>query len=145
MTAYSPKQLGHPVDMFTPEARSEVMSRIRSADTAPELAVRRYLHGRGLRFRLHCPDLPGKPDLVFPRYKVVVYVHGCFWHGHDCKDGRRPKTNVGYWNAKLDRNARRDAELDGQLISLGWKRLIIWGCESRHPDALKRLALAIAS
>src|SRR4051794_16548808 len=112
-------------DMFTKDRRSEIMRRITGKDTQPELRVRRTLHGMGCRFRLDREDLPGKPDIVLPKWRIVIFVHGCFWHGHDCKKGsrrRRPKSNTGYWNQKLDRNMRRDAEHSAQLAGLGWKR-----------------------
>ncbi len=133
------------MDVFTPERRSEIMARIRSEDTQPELAVRRYLHARGLRFRLHSAALPGKPDIVLPRYRAAVYVNGCFWHGHSCRDGRRPKSNTAYWDKKLDRNVLRDATSEYQLAARGWKRIVAWGCESKNPEALERLVAEITS
>jgi DNA mismatch endonuclease (patch repair protein) len=98
----------------------------------PEMAVRRLVHHLGYRYRLHRKDLPGKPDLVFGPSKKVIFVHGCFWHGHElegCLDGRRPKSNKGYWNPKLARNKERDAERVAALKSSGWKVLTIWECE----------------
>src|SRR5690349_12205489 len=108
------------------------MRAIRGRDTTPELIVRRTAHRMGYRFRLHRSDLPGKPDLAFPRRRSVVFVHGCFWHGHDCRKGRStPKTNEAFWTAKLARNVARDAEQRAQLQSLGWRTLILWECEVR--------------
>ena len=133
------------MDVFTPRRRSEIMGRIRSKNTLPELRVRRHLHASGLRFRLHSRALPGKPDIVLPRYRVAVCVNGCFWHGHSCKDGRRPKTNRPYWNKKLDRNIERDRGMDERLASLGWRRLVVWSCESDDERRLDALVAEIRS
>jgi DNA mismatch endonuclease (patch repair protein) len=133
-------------DMFTKARRSEIMARITDKDTEPELRVRRALHKMGRRFRLHRKDLPGKPDIVLPKLRIVIFVHGCFWHGHDCKKGssrRRPKSNTGYWNKKLDRNMRRDAEHAAKLRELGWKRVVIWACETGDPEQLEVLLQAV--
>jgi DNA mismatch endonuclease (patch repair protein) len=128
------------VDVFTRERRSEIMRRIASKHTQPEKIVRRVLHRMGYRFRLHGGDLPGNPDVVLPRWRIVVFVHGCFWHGHRCKKGssrRRPKSNTDYWNAKLDRNVRRDKRHGQELQRLGWKRIVIWACETKDEQALE--------
>ncbi len=128
------------MDVFTPQRRSEIMARIKGKDTAPELAVRRLLHAMGFRFRLHRHDLPGKPDLVLPRWRTVILVHGCFWHGHRCKDGRRPKSNEGYWTPKLDRNRKRDVRTISALRRLGWRVVVIWACQTTdEPQLEKRL------
>jgi DNA mismatch endonuclease, patch repair protein len=127
------------VDTFTRKQRSDIMRRIRSTDTRAELVVRSLLHRAGFRFRLHDKQLPGKPDIVLPRYKTVVFVHGCFWHGHKgCKEGRRPKSNTEYWNRKLDRNLRRDVANAKRLRKLGWKRIVVWECELKNIEALKQ-------
>ena len=106
------------------------MSRIKGKDTKPELIVRRYLHARGLRFRLHNKKLPGKPDLVFSKYKTVVFLHGCFWHKHDgCRYFVVPKTRTEWWLKKIDRNVEKDKENEKALRILGWKVLIIWECD----------------
>ena len=103
-------------DTFTPQRRSEIMARIRSGDTTPEILVRRMLHRAGFRFRLHRRDLPGKPDLVLPRHRVAIFVNGCFWHCHPgCPEGRRPKSNREYWDAKLDGNLGRDEANEERL------------------------------
>lgn len=115
-------------DVFDAATRSRIMSRIRSKDTAPEIRVRKAVHSAGFRYRLHYGDLPGKPDLVFPRYRLVVFVHGCFWHGHDCRLFRLPKTNVEYWARKIENNRRRDAEAIEELERKGWKAHVIWQC-----------------
>lgn len=126
-------------DTFSPIQRSAVMRAVKSENTAPELKVRKAAHALGLRFRLHRSDLPGKPDLVFSRKKTALFVHGCFWHGHDCPRGaRRPKTNSAYWEAKISRNARRDAAHICQLAHLGWTSLVIWECETLDPARLRK-------
>ena len=116
-------------DMFTPERRSEIMANIHSADTIPEAELRRLVHALGYRFRLHRSDLPGKPDIVLPRHSATIMMHGCFWHSHTCKDGRRPGSNTEYWNSKLQRNAERDAKRRKELWGLGWKMVVVWSCE----------------
>ena len=128
-------------DIFTKQKRSWVMSRIRSKNTAPERIVRSFLHRRGFRFRLHRKDLPGKPDIVLSRHRTVVFVHGCFWHGHDCKAGASPQTRREFWQAKIAGNAARDKVVAARLRKLGWRVLTVWECEvSRVPriEALLR-------
>ena len=113
------------------------MRAVKSRDTKPEMIVRRLVHGMGVRYRLHRADLPGKPDLVFGPRRKVIFVHGCFWHGHDCKRGARtPKTNTDYWVAKIDRNRARDARSAAALEDQGWAGLIVWECEIKDRDAL---------
>ena len=128
------------VDGLTSERRSENMRRIQSKNMKPEIAVRRLVHALGFRFRLHRRDLPGKPDLVLPRHKKIVFVHGCFWHSHgdpNCVDGRRqPKSNLDYWRPKLARNKERDFTNILALQELGWDTAIVWECELRRPDVL---------
>lgn len=127
-------------DMFTKERRSEIMARITAKHTAPEMLVRRLLHRMGFRFRLHRADLPGKPDVVLPKLKTAIFIHGCFWHGHDCKKGsakRKPKSNTSYWNRKLQRNVERDAIHAERLRELDWKRVVIWACETRSAEQLE--------
>lgn len=131
-------------DTFSRQRRSEIMGRIGSADTRPELAVRSLLHKAGFRFRLHSQRLPGKPDIVLPYYKTVVFVHGCLWHGHEnCKRGRRPKSNTEYWNRKIDRNVMRDAANAELLRGLGWQRLIVWECELKNPDLVVKKLVSL--
>jgi len=108
------------------------MQAVKSKDTAPELAVRRLAHGMGYRFRLHHKDLPGTPDLVFPRLHKALFVHGCFWHGHDCARGARvPVQNRAYWTQKIARNRDRDQVAVSALAALGWKVVVLWECEVR--------------
>lgn len=126
------------VDTLTAAARSARMASIRSKDTAPEMIVRRNAHGLGYRFRLHRKDLPGTPDLVFPRLRKVILVHGCYWHGHGCKLGRLPKSNVAFWKEKIDRNRARDARNLADLKALGWKTLVVWQCATRDEKTLQR-------
>jgi DNA mismatch endonuclease (patch repair protein) len=124
----------------TPGARSRIMRAVRSRDTAPEMVVRRLAHRLGCRFRLCRKDLPGCPDIVFPRLRKVVFVHGCFWHGHDCARGARvPKSNRAYWLKKVAANRARDGKNLEQLMSAGWKSLVIWECTTRDEPRLNGL------
>ena len=123
----------------TAEQRSRIMRAVKGADTTPELAVRRLAHSMGYRFRLHRNDLPGKPDLTFPRLRKVIFVHGCFWHGHDCPRGARvPVQNRDYWTRKVARNVERDMSAQSALHCLGWKSLVVWECEIKEQDRLRR-------
>ena len=118
------------VDLLTPEERSERMSRIRSKDTVPEKQLRRALHRRGLRFRLNVGTLPGRPDIVLPRFKTAVFVHGCFWHRHEgCKVASTPKSNTAFWTEKFGRNVERDRRNAALLRRLGWKVRVVWECQ----------------
>ncbi|MEP0709843.1 MAG: DNA mismatch endonuclease Vsr [Parvibaculum sp.] len=128
-------------DKISKERRSENMRRIRSKDMKPEMTVRRLVHGMGYRYRLHRKDLPGKPDLVFPSRRKVIFVHGCFWHQHDdpaCLDGRPPKSNTGYWYEKLQRNVERDQDAQMRLAADRWESLVIWECETQDAQLLSR-------
>ncbi|MEW2913212.1 DNA mismatch endonuclease Vsr [Leisingera sp. JC11] len=128
-------------DKLTPERRSANMAKIRAKNTKPEMLVRRMVHGMGYRYRLHRKDLPGKPDLVFGPRRKVIFVHGCFWHLHDCRDGRIPASRRDYWEPKLQRNAERDAEQLAALQAAGWQVLTVWECETKDLGALQsRLA-----
>ena len=114
------------------------MRRVKGRDTGPELAIRRLLWGAGYRYRLHRKDLPGKPDIVLPGRRTVVFVHGCFWHGHDCARGaRQPKANADYWIAKIAGNRERDAANLEALTALGWTPITVWECDLKQPDALR--------
>lgn len=126
--------------MTTDEVRSRTMRAVKGKDTKPEMTVRRMLHASGFRYRLHAKYLPGKPDLVFPSRRKVIFVHGCWWHGHDCARGARPaKSNCHYWATKIGRNVDRDARHMVDLQSSGWKPLVVWECEIGRPDLWKRL------
>lgn len=119
------------------EARSRIMRAVKSRDTKPEMIVRRMVHAMGKRYRLHRADLPGKPDLVFPKSHKIIFVHGCFWHGHDCKRGaREPKENAEYWRAKISRNKERDVKSQEALRSMGWDVLLVWECQIKDHEAL---------
>jgi DNA mismatch endonuclease (patch repair protein) len=118
------------MDIWSKEKRSEVMSKIRSENTKPEKILRSWFYANGLRFRIHRKDLPGKPDIVFAKYKTVIFVHGCFWHYHkDCRDGRIPSTNSKFWEEKLFKNIQRDEKHQLKLKELGWKVIVVWECE----------------
>jgi len=126
-------------DVFSKEKRSRIMSRVKGRNTKPEILVRSMIHRMGYRFRLHRRDLPGNPDIVLPRHKKVVFVHGCFWHGHKgCKRSARPSSNKAFWKKKLDGNIERDKRKRRELRRLGWEYLIIWQCELRRPDRVRR-------
>ena len=129
-------------DVFSPEKRSSVMRQVKGRNTSPELKVRRALTKLGARFRLHRKDLPGAPDIVLPGRKLAIFVHGCFWHGHDCARGSRvPKQNRDYWLGKVGRNRERDAASRGALATLGWRVETIWECDLKDAAALEaRLA-----
>lgn len=118
------------MDRISEERRSWNMSRIRGKDTKPEILVRSLLHRAGFRFRLHSSKLPGKPDIVLPKYHTVIFVHGCFWHRHKgCKYAYTPKSNIGSWESKFESNVKRDAEVKSQLEKIGWKHFTVWECE----------------
>lgn len=123
--------------------RSAVMSRIRSRDTAPELAVRRAIHSAGLRYRLHRKGLPGRPDLIFPGRRLALFVHGCFWHQHGCRLSHAPASRLDYWGPKLRRNKERDAENADSLTAAGWTVMCVWECETRSADVLAELVNSI--
>ena len=115
------------------------MQAVRSRDTTPEITVRRVIHALGYRYRLHVRSLPGCPDLVFPSRKKLIFVHGCFWHGHSCRAGvNRPRSNQDYWLSKLDRNKARDARNTNELRKLGWKTLTVWECQLKNVAALEK-------
>lgn len=121
------------VDVLTPEQRRLNMSRIRSKDTKPEMLIRRGLHARGLRYRLNDRTLPGRPDLVFPKYHTAVFIHGCFWHAHGCALSKLPATRQDFWRTKLTANAVRDCKSVDALKAVGWRVLVIWECALRGP------------
>lgn len=126
-------------DIWSPEKRSEVMSRIRGSDTKPELVVRSMVHRLGYRFTVRGPrnkSLPGRPDLVLPKYEVVIFVHGCFWHGHEhCPDFKMPKSRTDWWTAKIEGNRARDARVENELRTLGWHVVTLWACAVKTRSA----------
>lgn len=125
-------------DILTSARRSENMRHIKSKGTKPEMILRKFLHNHGYRYRLHVPGLPGKPDLVFPKLRKVIFVHGCFWHLHSrCREGRVPGSRRDYWEPKLRRNVQRDREHLTELRNLGWKTLVIWECEIKKIASLE--------
>lgn len=125
------------VDRLTPERRSWLMSRVRGKNTNPEMRVRRVAHALGLRFRLHRRDLAGQPDLVFPKHRVVLFVHGCFWHRHPgCRKATDPKSREEYWQVKFSGNVKRDARVVEELEKLGWRVGTIWECESKSEEVI---------
>jgi len=127
-------------DRISKEKRSRNMSRIKSGDTKPELAVRKALHAHGLRFRLHRKDLPGTPDIVLPKHSTVIFVHGCFWHRHKgCRFAYTPKSRMEFWQAKFDSNIERDRRVAQKLSDAGWRVLIIWECETRDPNKISNI------
>ena len=126
-------------DTVTPKRRSEIMSNIRAKGMKPEMAIRRLTHAMGYRYQLHRKDLPGKPDLVFPGRRKVIFMHGCFWHQHPdatCRIARLPQSNQHYWLPKLERNVARDAEHQARLAELGWDVLVIWECDVEASDGI---------
>ena len=123
-------------DIMSPEKRSALMARIHGKDTGPEMIVRRLLHGLGYRFRVHSRELPGRPDIVFRSRQVVIFVHGCFWHRHDCGLAYMPKTRQQFWREKFDRNARRDQEVKSKLEAAGWRVIVVWECKLEQLSAL---------
>lgn len=131
------------VDRLTPERRSWNMSRIRGRDTKPELVVRKLLHEMGYRFRLHRADLPGRPDIVLPRHKTVVFVHGCYWHRHPgCRFAYTPKSRQGFWNAKFASNVARDQRNQFDLTDAGWRVVVIWECQTTDRYVLAQRLIA---
>ena len=122
------------MDIVSPEKRSAMMRAVGQKNTKPELRLRKALHALGYRYRLHTKHLPGRPDLVFPRLRAAIFVHGCFWHGHDCRAGRRPSSNSTYWEPKIEANQIRDARKEAELKDAGWRVLAIWECELKTMD-----------
>ena len=126
-------------DNHTKEVRSRNMSKIRSTNTKPEVIVRKYLFSKGFRYRKNDKRYPGKPDIVLPKYRAVVFVNGCFWHMHNCSRSKLPKSNLEYWEPKIKRNVERDAENYKKLKEMGWRVFIVWECELKKKTAEARL------
>lgn len=122
-------------DVVDATTRSRMMSRIRGRNTKPEILVRSLLHRQGFRFRLHVRELPGKPDIVLPKYQAAIFVHGCFWHGHDCPLYRLPGTRPDFWQNKVDRNRASDRRAKDALLAAGWRVAVVWECALRGPEA----------
>jgi len=134
------------MDSLTPERRSALMKRVKRSDTSPELTLRKALHKLGFRYVIGDKRLPGTPDLAFPRYKAAVFVHGCFWHGHDCRQGRAPSSNVDYWVSKIAANRARDKRKEQAVRDLGWRVYTVWECElkaGRKDETAETLASSI--
>lgn len=125
-------------DIVTARKRSLIMAAVRSVNTRPEIVVRRLVHGFGYRFRLHVKDLPGKPDMCFRRDRKVIFIHGCFWHCHGCKQTRHPSTNVEYWGPKIAGNVMRDRKVKAALKKLGWRYLVVWECQLNRLDRVEQ-------
>jgi DNA mismatch endonuclease (patch repair protein) len=128
-------------DIFSKEKRSEVMSKVRSKNTTPEVIVRKFLFSKGLRFRIHEKRLPGHPDIVLKKFRTIILVHGCFWHGHQdalCKLSRLPKSNILFWEEKISRNSKKDSQNLRLLQGLGWSVLTIWECQLRGRDNIQK-------
>nr|WP_316650453.1 DNA mismatch endonuclease Vsr [uncultured Gellertiella sp.] len=132
-------------DVVSPEVRSRMMAGIRSKDTRPEMMLRRALHAGGFRYRLHVGHLPGKPDLVFPRWRAVVFVHGCFWHGHGCRMFRWPKSREQFWRDKIGRNCANDIRHLQQLEVLQWRTAIVWECATRNRENWPEVVAEVAA
>jgi len=128
------------LDIYSREKRSVIMARVRSKDSTPELAVRRLLHSLGYRYRLHLNNLPGKPDIVLPKYDSVIFIHGCFWHHHKgCKKSKMPETNADFWRKKILDNVARDKRNIRELGEKDWKVLVLWECQVRSPKLQERI------
>lgn len=125
-------------DIFSLQKRSAIMSKIGGKNTKPEILVRKFIFSKGFRYRINVKTLPGKPDIVLPKYKTAIFVNGCFWHGHNCKKGKSPSSNIDFWKEKISNNKSRDDKNSDLLIKLGWKVIIIWQCEiSKIDDRIK--------
>ena len=121
-------------DIFSSQKRSDIMSKISGKNTKPEILVRKFLFSKGFRYRINVKTLPGKPDIVLPKYKTIIFVNGCFWHGHNCKKGKLPSSNTDFWKEKISNNKSRDDKNSDLLVKLGWKVIIIWQCEISKID-----------
>jgi DNA mismatch endonuclease (patch repair protein) len=126
------------VDTLTPQQRSAAMAAVTGKNTRPELVVRKLLYGLGYRYRLHVKDLPGRPDIVFRKRHCIVFVNGCFWHGHDCPRGSAPSSNVEFWELKIGKNRERDQRVQDELCKDGWRVLTVWQCETKDQAQLRR-------
>lgn len=125
------------MDTFSKSKRSQIMSKISGKETKPEILVRKYLFSNGFRFRKNVKDLPGKPDIVLPKYKTIIFIHGCFWHGHSCKRGKLPESNREFWQEKINKNTERDNRNASQLKEKGWNVIVVWQCEIKNKEDKK--------
>jgi DNA mismatch endonuclease (patch repair protein) len=129
------------MDTFSKSKRSEIMSKVSGKDTKPEILVRKYLFSKGFRYRKNVNGLPGKPDIVLPKYKTIIFIHGCFWHGHrNCEASQLPESNIEYWTKKISSNIKRDSQNKKTLKTLGWNVIVIWECELKTKNRKKRLS-----
>ncbi len=133
------------MDVVSKTTRSRMMAAVRSKNTAPEVQIRHRLFNRGFRYRLHAPSLPGRPDIVFPKYHAVVFVSGCYWHNHDCHFGRLPATRRNWWKRKLESNRKRDARVLSELRQMGWRTLVVWECSVKGAKASRIAAFDTAA
>jgi len=125
-------------DIYSKLKRSEIMSKISGTETKPEILIRKYLFSKGFRFRKNDKRLPGRPDVVLPKYKTVIFIHGCFWHGHHCKAGKLPETNKEFWENKINSNMERDKKNQHKLEKLGWKIITVWQCKLKNKKVLTK-------
>jgi DNA mismatch endonuclease (patch repair protein) len=125
-------------DIYNSKERSAIMSKISGKDTKPEILVRKYLFSQGFRYRKNDKRLPGKPDIVLPKYKTVIFIHGCFWHGHSCKKGKLPEKNYKFWQKKITDNIKRDHENIKRLKDMGWNVIIVWQCQIKNYERINR-------
>jgi len=132
-------------DTFSENERTRIMSAVKSADTKPELIVRKFLFSNGLRFRKNVPNLPGKPDIVLPKYKTIVLIHGCFWHGHGVCGKTIPASNREYWTSKISRNIQRDKQNEQALLSLGWRVITLWECQLKNKQLSQQTLISLVS
>ena len=129
-------------DIFTKQKRSEIMSKISGKETKPEISVRKFLFANGFRYRKNDKRYPGKPDIVLPKYKTIIFIHGCFWHGHNCRN-TKPKDNAEYWQTKIARNQQRDKNVTETLTNKNWKVVRIWECELKDNNMIKDILEAV--
>jgi DNA mismatch endonuclease (patch repair protein) len=133
------------MDTFSKSKRSEIMAKVSSEDTKPEILVRKYLFSKGFRFRKNVKELPGKPDIVLPKYKAIVFIHGCFWHSHEsCEAAKLPASNIDYWTKKISSNIKRDFQNVQILNTLGWNVITVWECELKIKNRINRLEMLVA-
>jgi len=134
------------MDIFSKSKRSDIMSKISGKETKPEILVRKYLFSKGFRYRKNAKDLPGKPDIVLPKYKTIIFIHGCFWHGHEgCKKSALPTTNIEFWKGKIAKNIERDKLNISNLHNKGWKVIIVWQCELKNAAIIDNRLIKLTS